>query len=113
MSTMEAITAMMAEFQRMNVEKMNTLLSKQNETLNAIIGNKSGNSTMIDTRGIGKPVSFKGDEGKYTEWKAKLLAYLRVHNRNADAWITWVAIARTRSRRRISTCSTPWKRRTC
>ena len=43
MSTMEAITAMMAEFQRMNVEKMNTLLSKQNETLNAIFGNKSGN----------------------------------------------------------------------
>ena len=34
-------------------------------------------------------VSFKGDEGKYGEWKAKLLAYLRVDVPNSDLWIQW------------------------
>ena len=42
---------------------------------------------MTDTRGIGRRVSFEGDEGKYGEWKAKLLAYLRVAVPNSDSWI--------------------------
>ena len=65
----------------MNQENMTTLLTKLNE--------KKNNGTMTDTRGIGKPTVFKGDESKSSEWKAKLMAYLRVNCRAADGWIAW------------------------
>ena len=42
---------------------------------------------MTNTRGIGRPISFEGDEGKYGEWKAKLLAYWRVAVPKSDVWI--------------------------
>ena len=35
---------------------------------------------IVDSRGIGKPGNFRGDEAKYQEWKVKLNAYLRVSN---------------------------------
>ena len=44
---------------------------------------------MTDTRGIGRPITFKGEESKYAEWKAKLLAYLRVIIPQSDRWIQW------------------------
>ena len=80
---MEAVSPMMAEFQRMNAENMNAILTKMLENKN----NHHGGLT--DSRGIGKPTTFKGEENKYTEWKAKLLAYLRVNNREADNWLKW------------------------
>ena len=42
---------------------------------------------MINLRGIGRPIVFKGEESKYSEWKAKLLAYLRVMNPKSDKWV--------------------------
>ena len=50
---------------------------------------KDGGTSMVDTRGIGKPPTFKGLEDKYPEWMAKLLAYLRVIKKDSDAWINW------------------------
>jgi hypothetical protein len=89
--SLEAIQAMMGEFHRMNTENMTALMTKQNEASAAIIGSKGGNLNMTDSRGIGRPITFQGDESKYAEWKAKLLAYLRVSNRSADAWLSWAA----------------------
>ena len=85
MVSMEAVSAMMAEFQRMNAENMSAILTKMLENKN----NHHGGLT--DSRGIGKPTTFKGEENKYTEWKAKLLAYLRVNNREADNWLKWAS----------------------
>ena len=51
------------------------------------------NSGLTDTRGIGRPVAFKGDELKYAEWKAKLMAYLRISTPQSDELIKWVARA--------------------
>jgi hypothetical protein len=83
MVTMEMVSAMMAEMQKMNLENMNAIIGKLMEAKHG------GNNGMTDSRGIGKPVSFKGDENKYAEWKAKLLAFLRVNCRHADQWIKW------------------------
>ena len=47
----------------------------------------SKQSNLADTRGIGKPSNFKGDEGKYPEWKAKLNAYIRSSDRKAYDWV--------------------------
>jgi hypothetical protein len=45
--------------------------------------------SMVDNRGIGKPFSFRGEEGKYHEWKTKLVAYLKVTNPRAPGWLRW------------------------
>jgi hypothetical protein len=42
--------------------------------------------SMVDNRGIGKPSSFRGEEGKHHEWKTKLVAYLKVTNPRAPDW---------------------------
>ena len=76
-----AVQALVMELQRMNQENMNILVTKLAES--------KQNGTMTDSRGIGKPTTFKGDEAKYAEWKAKLLAYLRVNCRRAEVWISW------------------------
>jgi hypothetical protein len=44
---------------------------------------------MVDDRGIGKPSSFRGEEGKYHAWKTKLVAYLKVTNPRAPDWLRW------------------------
>jgi hypothetical protein len=82
-----AVQALVLEMQRMNQENMNILMTKLTE--------RKHNGTMTDSRGIGKPTTFKGDEAKYAEWKAKLLAYLRVNCRSADSWILWAGTSTT------------------
>ena len=77
----ETIQAMMMELQRQNMENM-AILMKQ------LQGGGQGGG-MTDTRGIGRPIVFRGDESKYAEWKAKLLAYLRVTNSKADVLVQW------------------------
>ena len=72
---------MMMELQRQNMENM-AILMKQ------LQGGGQGGG-MTDTRGIGRPIVFRGDESKYAEWKAKLLAYLRVTNPKADVLVQW------------------------
>lgn len=78
---MEALQILMTEMQRMNAETM-VELAKQ-------MGGTGRGGTMTDSRGIGRPITYKGDESKYAEWKAKLLAYLRVSIPRADDWIRW------------------------
>jgi hypothetical protein len=79
---MEMVSAMLTEMQKMNIE--NVIIAKLTEGKQG-----GGNNGMTDSRGIGKPVSFKGEENKYAEWKAKLFAYLRVNYRQADLWLKW------------------------
>ena len=50
---------------------------------------KKKEPSLVDTRGIGKPPTFKGQADKYPERMAKLLAYLRVIKKESDSWIIW------------------------
>ena len=91
MVTMETLQQMMNELYKVNAENIGAIMKQQQDSLNQIVGNVRGNSVLTDTRGIGRPVTFKGDEAKYAEWKAKLLAYLRISTPQSDEWITWTA----------------------
>ena len=42
---------------------------------------------MVDSRGIGKPPVFKGEESKYVEWMAKLDSYIRVNHMDGYEWL--------------------------
>ena len=42
---------------------------------------------MVDTRGIGKPGTFKGEEARFVEWMAKLNAYIRASYPGAPKWL--------------------------
>ena len=51
-------------------------------------------SGVMETRGIGKPITFKGEEKKYTEWKAKMLAFPKVNIKSSDEWIAWAVASK-------------------
>ena len=89
----ETLAQILSELQRQNAENLNAIMKQQYEALNTIVlqGGARGNGQMTDTRGIGRPITFKGEELKYQEWKAKLTAYLRVTNPRCDDWISWAA----------------------
>ena len=84
MVTMETLQQMMSELYKVNAENIGAIMKQQQDSLNQIVGNVRGNSVLTDTRGIGRPVTFKGDEAKYAEWEAKLLAYLRISTPQSD-----------------------------
>ena len=72
--TMEALQQLVAQMHKLSSDNLVTLMKQQHDALTMLVGNTSGNSVLTDTRGIGRPVVFKVDEGKYAEWKAKLMA---------------------------------------
>ena len=88
---MEALQAMMGELQKQNAANLATLAQQRFDALQTLIqGNaKVHGGGMTDTRGIGRPITFRGEETKYAEWKAKLMAYLRVATSKSDDWIHW------------------------
>ena len=81
----------MTNFQAKAHQDMVTLAQQHRDPLKEIVNSNSrgGSSGMTDTRGIGRPVVFKGDEQRYGEWKAKLFAFLRVSTPQAMEWILW------------------------
>ena len=48
-------------------------------------GGNGGN--MVDSRGIGRPPSFSGEEGHWFEWHLKLSAYLNAASEDAASWV--------------------------
>ena len=75
----------------MNAENLPKVVMQQNTTLTQLVSCSRGTSALSDTRGIGRPVVFKGDECKDTEWKAKLMACLRISTPQSDELIKWAA----------------------
>ena len=72
------------------MEQMTKLMEMQAQAFNDVmLTNTNRGSTLTDTRGIGRRTCFKGDEGKFTEWIAKLNAYLRVSHASAADWLDW------------------------
>ena len=88
---MEALQAMMGELQKQSVANLAALAKQQFDALQTLIQGttKAHGGGMTDTRGIGRPIAFRGEETKYAEWKAKLMAYLRVATPKSDDWILW------------------------
>ena len=91
MVTVEALQTMMTNLQAQAHQKKVTLAQQHMDALKVIVNsNTRGNSSgMTDTRCIGRPVVFKGDEQRYGGWKAKLFAFLRVSTPQAMEWISW------------------------
>jgi hypothetical protein len=50
---------------------------------------KTSSEGMTSTRGVGEPIQFNGDEKKYREWIAKLVAYIKATNPVAINWLDW------------------------
>ena len=91
--TAEALQHLLGEMHKMQSEGLANLMKQQNDALAVLVGSGRENSELTDTRGIGRPVALKGDELKYAEWKAKLMAYLRISTPQSDELIKWVARA--------------------
>ena len=61
---------MMAQLQEQNSANMATLAGQQMDALQVIVQNSkphTGLTSFTDTRGIGRPITFKGEEVKYAE----------------------------------------------
>ena len=82
---------MMTNLQAQAHQIMVTLAQQHMDALKEIVNSntRGSSSGMTVTRGIGRPVVFKGDEQRFGEWKAKLFAFLRVSTPQAMEWISW------------------------
>ena len=91
MVSMEAIQLLMQHLQDQNANNMAQLARQQAEALQMIMLSVKPQNMMTDTRGVGKPINFKGEERKYPEWKAKLMAYLKVTVKDSGQWTIWAS----------------------
>ena len=64
--TLEALQIVIAEMQRQSAENLMQIAQSINATTAANNSNRAG-GFMTDSRGIGRPISFKGEEAKYAE----------------------------------------------
>ena len=94
MVSMDVLQQMMFALQEQNSHNMMKLQQANLEAVQAIIATVRPQQSLTDSRGIGKPVAFKGDEKKYAKWKAKMFAFLKVDVRNSDDWIAWAVGAK-------------------
>ena len=92
---MDAIQAMMSALQQQSNQMMVQLATQQMEAFQAILQQSRRPEVVTDTRGIGRPINFKGDETKYSEWKAKLIAYFMVSIPDSQVWMSWAAESTT------------------
>ena len=91
MVSMEAIQLLMQHLQDQNANNMAQLARQQAEALQMIMLSVKPQNMMTDTRVVGKPINFKGEERTYPEWKAKLMAYLKVTVKDSEQWIIWAS----------------------
>jgi hypothetical protein len=77
------------------MSKMNTAnmeaIAKIMETIS--LNQRGSSGGMVDNRGAGRPISFKGDVNKCTEWVAQLHAYVRSSNPLASKWLEEASVA--------------------
>jgi hypothetical protein len=78
---------LMAKMNTANVEA----IAKIMETIS--LNQRGSSGGMVDNRGVGRPISFKGDANKFAEWVAKLHAYVRSSNPLASKWLEEASVA--------------------
>jgi hypothetical protein len=97
MATVEQMTAMLTAVQAQGLEAMRMLASQQHTAMQDLLQGvqqqrqRQHEGGMTDTRGVGRPINFKGEESKFAEWVAKLQAYIRVTNPEAGNWLRWAS----------------------
>ena len=88
-----------------NREAMNNMVASNQQVIAQLMSvNKA--TSMVDTRGIGKPAVFKGEESKFTEWMVKLNAYIRSTNAGAIDMLKGIC---TRCEKRLMTRPSSWR----
>jgi hypothetical protein len=79
------------------VENMMTKINETNMAAVAemleLLNQKGSSGGMVDNRGVGRPISFKGDVNKFAKWVAKLHAYVRSSNPLASKWLEEASVA--------------------
>ena len=73
-------------------EMMGQLLQQQTAQFAQLLQEMKHNpapSSMVDTRGIGRPPSFAGSEKEWREWKGKVTAYLYATAPFAKPFLDW------------------------
>ena len=87
---METLQAVLTAFQQQNMDNINRLITEQTRIMDNVITIVTRKPT-VDTRGLGRPDTFKGDEAQWMEWKTKMLAYLCASNPGARTWVDWAS----------------------
>ena len=89
-ASQESLNAMLNQMTSQNREMINMIMTNNQAVLtqitSSLVSSKPKSTSMVDSRGIGKPGTFKGDENKFIEWIAKLNAFLRASNPKAMTW---------------------------
>ena len=85
---METLQACLSAFQQQSNENMDRLLAQQMKLMETLLSSVT-RKPAIDTRGLGRPESFRGEEERWIEWRTKLFAFLGASNINACQWIEW------------------------
>ena len=62
--SMEALQAMMAELQKQNAANLAALAKQQFDALQTLVAGHHKGEGMTDTRGIGRPITYKREEIK-------------------------------------------------
>ena len=88
---LQAVQLMLSQLQTQNMDNMAIFAKQQGDMMLAMMQQSRPQGVMTDTRGVGRPINFKGEERKYPEWKAKLMAFLKVTVRESEEWIVWAA----------------------
>ena len=73
-----------------NKELMREMVNSNQHMISQLMTNSK--PAMVDTRWIGKPGTFKGDESKFLEWVTKLNAYIRASYPTAPNFLKEVCI---------------------
>ena len=88
------LKTVLAELQEQSRQNMTLLATHQMAALREIVKviGMSKSSGLTDGRGIGRPTNFKGDETRYKEWKANIVAYFQSNNHDCPEWVRWAAV---------------------
>ena len=86
-ATVYDIYKLMSTLQQENAMQVQALMTQQNAMITEVIKGMGTKDHMVDSRGIGKPPTYKGGEEKYAEWVTKLLAYIKAQNPKGEEWM--------------------------
>ena len=90
-ASQESLNATLNQMTNQNREMINMIMTNNQAVLtqitSSLASSKPKSTSMVDSRGIGKLGTFKGDESKFIEWIAKLSAFLSASNSKAMAWM--------------------------
>ena len=87
--------------QQANSELLNELVNLNKQIISPSAQMNKPNPSMVDTRGIGKPGTFKGEESQLIEWMAKLNAYIRASYPGAPKWFKPIFLENGQNRKYV------------